>query len=161
MADNILPLLEPPGDFEATYYYATFPSCPRLIGRTSSGTTPWWRLQLDKDDDIVFEARFWGPSAGLAEASSFGPVGPHKIRECWERSTSHRVREALQGLDWTSIDVLRHGRSEVPPSELPIIVWVGVSPAPKDSGKDQDKSTGEEGSAQKDGGQWPKWPKHD
>ncbi|CAK7269550.1 hypothetical protein SEPCBS57363_003659 [Sporothrix epigloea] len=121
--DELLPLLEPPGDFEVWAYYWAMPSRPRLLGRTSSGAHPWWRLLEPPVDS------HWGPTANLTRATVCGPVGPHPIHACWRKSTLNRVRAALSGLPWTSIDVLRIGRTELREYERPIIVWVGVSPS--------------------------------
>lgn len=137
----ILPHLEPPSDFEVMCYYYSFASHPRLIGRTSSGTTPWWRL--DKDDEetkeLEYEANFWGRSTGLEYATAYGRVGNHHaIHQCWEETTLQKVEDALQGLDYSSIDVLRIGRTKVPPSEHPVIVWVGVNPVLKNFDERED-----------------------
>ncbi|CAK7563954.1 MAG: hypothetical protein SEPTF4163_001836 [Sporothrix epigloea] len=121
--DAVLPLLEPPGDFEVWAYYWAFPSRPRLLGRTSSGITPWWRLTEPPKDP------FWGPTSNLESASICGPVGPHAIHACWRVSTLSRVRAALVGLPWTSIDVMRIGRASLKEHERPVIVWIGVSPS--------------------------------
>ncbi|CAK7270898.1 hypothetical protein SEPCBS57363_004340 [Sporothrix epigloea] len=117
----LLPLLEPPGGFEACGYYWGFPSNPRLLGRTSSGTTPWWRLSEVPDDPRS------SPFSNLKGESVCGPVGPHAIHACWRVSTLNRVRKALSGLPWSSIDVLRIGRAKLKEHERPVIVWVGVS----------------------------------
>ncbi|CAK7234288.1 hypothetical protein SCUCBS95973_008884 [Sporothrix curviconia] len=121
----VLPLLEPPSEFEAKAYYWSFPSQPRLLGRTSSGTTPWWRLSQPENDDTIQ----FGPYAGLETATMCGPVGTHAIHACWWSSTLPRVRTALASIPWTSIDVLRIGRTEVRKRDRPVIVWVGVSPS--------------------------------
>ncbi|CAK7241478.1 MAG: hypothetical protein STHCBS139747_002940 [Sporothrix thermara] len=121
--EEVLPLLEPPGEFEANAYYWSFPSRPRLIGRTSAGTTPWWRLSEKPADYSVF----WGEYSGLDTATMCGPVGRHRIHACWQAKTLNRVCAALEGLSWTSIDVMRIGRTELQECQRPIIVWVGVS----------------------------------
>ncbi|CAK7563974.1 MAG: hypothetical protein SEPTF4163_001856 [Sporothrix epigloea] len=119
--DQVLPLLEPPGEFEVWAYYWAMPSRPHLLGRTTSGAHPWWRLVEPPVDS------HWGPTANLDRATVCGPVGPHPIHTCWRKSTLNRVRTALSGLPWTSIDVLRIGRTELREYERPVIVWVGVS----------------------------------
>ncbi|CAK7269554.1 hypothetical protein SEPCBS57363_003661 [Sporothrix epigloea] len=121
--DAVLPLLEPPGDFEVWAYYWAFPSRPRLLGRTSSGVTPWWRLTEPPKNP------FYGPTSNLESATTCGPVGPHAIHACWRVSTLSRVRAALIGLPWTSIDVMRIGRAALQEHQRPVIVWVGVSPS--------------------------------
>ncbi|CAK7270897.1 hypothetical protein SEPCBS57363_004339 [Sporothrix epigloea] len=124
--DALLPLLEPPGDFEAWAYYWALPSQPKLLGRTSSGTVPWWRLSEphkepyeDLDEDPISEPE---------NDSVLRPIGPHAIKECWQVSTSRRVCAALKGLPWDSVDLLRIGRASLTPRERPVVVWVGVSP---------------------------------
>ncbi|CAK7270892.1 hypothetical protein SEPCBS57363_004334 [Sporothrix epigloea] len=121
--DDLLPLLEPPGDLETKAYYWAFPSRPHLLGRTSSGTTPWWLLSEPPENP------HWGITGDLKEVTICGPVGPHAIHACWRVSTLNRVRKALHDLPWTSIDVLRIGRTKFPEHERPVIVWVGVSPS--------------------------------
>ncbi|CAK7563975.1 MAG: hypothetical protein SEPTF4163_001857 [Sporothrix epigloea] len=121
--DTLLPLLEQPGSFEAEAYYWAFPSRPRLLGRTFSGQIPWWplaRTSIDPAFDIA--AKFDG-------TTTYGPVGPHAIHACWQATTLNRVRAALSGLPWTSIDVLRIGRIKLRENERLVIVWVGVSPS--------------------------------
>ncbi|KAL1891181.1 hypothetical protein Sste5346_007814 [Sporothrix stenoceras] len=78
---SVLPLLEPPSEFEAKYYYYTLGSHPRLVGRTSSGTTPWWRLVKNDEETKVLEieAARWGPATGLDTATSYGRVDKHAI----------------------------------------------------------------------------------
>ncbi|CAK7563947.1 MAG: hypothetical protein SEPTF4163_001829 [Sporothrix epigloea] len=124
--DALLPLLEPPGDFEAWAYYWALPSQPKLLGRTSSGTIPWWRSSephkepyADLDEDPISEPE---------NDSVLRPIGSHPIKECWQVSTSQRVCAALKGLPWTSVDLLRIGRASLSPRERPVVVWVGVSP---------------------------------
>ncbi|CAK7567380.1 MAG: hypothetical protein SEPTF4163_005344 [Sporothrix epigloea] len=121
--DALLPLLEPPGELETKAYYWAFPSRPHLLGRTTSGTAPWWRLSEPPENP------HWGPTGDLERVTAWGPVGPHAIHACWRVSTLNRVRKALAGLPWTSIDVLRIGRSKFQEYERPVIVWIGVSPS--------------------------------
>ncbi|CAK7563948.1 MAG: hypothetical protein SEPTF4163_001830 [Sporothrix epigloea] len=117
---TLLPLLEKPDFFEARAYYYDFPSRPSLLGRTSSGKIPWWRLSEEPEDPSL------SPYANLRGATVCGPVGPHAIHACWRVSTLNRVRAALDGIPWTSIDVLRYGRAKLQEHERPVIVWVGV-----------------------------------
>ncbi|ERS98516.1 hypothetical protein HMPREF1624_05300 [Sporothrix schenckii ATCC 58251] len=109
-----------PSDHEATYYYAAFPSQPRLLGRTSSATTPWF---YNEDWPPKYRYYYSGPEDALNSATAAGPVGPHQIHASWETGTRGKIINALSPIQWTSIDVLRIGRTILEENKRPVIVW--------------------------------------
>ena len=96
---------------EALSYYAGLPSCPPLIGRS---TTDWPEEPFDEK--------------GRRKLKVLGTVYGHAINDLWEQSLSRKVVERLHSLnvDWTSIDVVRIGYE----GEMfhPVILWIGVQP---------------------------------
>ncbi|KIH87724.1 hypothetical protein SPBR_08923 [Sporothrix brasiliensis 5110] len=120
-----------PSDHEATYYYAAFPSQPRLLGRTSSATTPWF---YNEDWPPKYRYYHSGPEDALNSATAAGPVGPHPIHASWETGTRGKVINALSPIPWTSIDVLRIGRTTIEENKRPVIVWVGVASQAAEAG---------------------------
>lgn len=98
MADEaVLASRAAPTTEERDGYYYGLPSRPKLVARSSTDVCSH---QYDR----------W--SIG----KNFSPVGPHPIAKPWNDSTSPLRRgiiEALKGIDWTAIDILRigYGRS--------------------------------------------------
>lgn len=123
-AETTIPVFREPSQHEATFYYASFPSSPRLLGRTSSATVPWFFSDTWPPRDKYYP---FGREEALESATASGPVGPHAIHALWETTTRQKVMEAISPLDWTSIDVLRIGRTTLAEKDRPIIVWVGVA----------------------------------
>lgn len=74
-------------------YYYGLPSRPKLVARSS---TDVWSHQYD----------------GWSVGKNFSPVGHHAIAKPWNDSTSplrRAIVQALEGIDWRAIDVLRIG----------------------------------------------------
>ncbi|KJR89275.1 uncharacterized protein SPSK_06464 [Sporothrix schenckii 1099-18] len=112
-----------PSEEEASLYYSSFPSQPRLLGRTSSATTPWfYETWPPRGHYYPF-----GRECVLYSATVSGPVSPHAIHALWESTTRQKVIGALSLIDWTSIDVLRIGRATRAQHDRPVIVSVGVA----------------------------------
>lgn len=112
-----------PTEEETSFYYASFPSRPRLLGRTSSANMPWFFLTNPLRDTYYP----FGRSVEFEAATASGPLGPHAIHASWETTTRQKVIGAIAPLDWTSIDILRMGQTTLAEHEQPVIVWVGVA----------------------------------
>ncbi|KAF4465761.1 hypothetical protein FALBO_7395 [Fusarium albosuccineum] len=78
---------------EREQYYYGLPSQPKLVARSS---TEAWSIQYD----------------GHAIGKTFSPVGRHAIAKLWNDSTTplrRAIIQAIDGIDWSTIDVLRIG----------------------------------------------------
>lgn len=98
-------MIQPP-DEESQMYYFSFPTRPRLLGRTSSGTTPWF-FNTWPEPNAHYP---WGRDSYLPGATAAGPVGNHAIRSKWENGTAAKIVQAIQPLDRTIVNVMRIGR---------------------------------------------------
>ncbi|KAH7171509.1 hypothetical protein EDB81DRAFT_837954 [Dactylonectria macrodidyma] len=93
MADEAVFAHTAPTAEERDGYYYGLPSRPKLVARSS---TDVWSHQHD----------------GWSIGKNFGPVGHHAIAKPWNDSTSSLRRaivQALEGIDWSTIDILRIG----------------------------------------------------
>ncbi|KAK7409259.1 hypothetical protein QQX98_008569 [Neonectria punicea] len=83
----------PPSDEEQWQYYHGLPSRPKLVARSS--LDPWQ------------PQRGWWPTCKM-----LSPVGKHIIADLWNESNGPLRRDiiqALEGVKWTAIDILRIG----------------------------------------------------
>lgn len=111
---EVLPLLVPPTEEEATRFYSAFPSRPRLIGRTSSGIDPWVSRLLNPGEPYPeYQHRL------------MSPLGEHKIRLVWD-DVEPRIIAAIDRLPWTSVDIWRISKNDERPQQRPVVVWVGI-----------------------------------
>ncbi|KAL1896513.1 hypothetical protein Sste5346_004547 [Sporothrix stenoceras] len=113
---TVLPLLTPPADEEAEAYYITFPSRPRLMGRTSSGTDPFEFKILKNGLNPEFQYMV------------MSDIGNHKIKKVWN-DVEPLVLDSLESLPWASVYILRIGKNNVVPELHPVVVWVGIETA--------------------------------
>lgn len=116
--DEILPLLEPPSEEEAVGFYHGLISKPRLVGRASSGVEIW-------EDHEHLAARLAPDPYIIRPRKELSSIGNHPIRLCWG-AVQPQILQAISGLPWTSIDVIRIGFEGSPRTEKPVVVWVGV-----------------------------------
>ncbi|EMT67534.1 hypothetical protein FOC4_g10005632 [Fusarium odoratissimum] len=83
----------PPGRKESCGYYTGLPDCPTLVGRS---TTVY--------DNEVYE-------------KLLDPVEKHAVVPLWNDSAGplrRKILEAVKGVDWNAIDILRCGRPVIP-----------------------------------------------
>ncbi|KAF4467626.1 hypothetical protein FALBO_5494 [Fusarium albosuccineum] len=109
---------------ERDHYYDGLPSRPRLLAR--SGATAWSR------------PRSWD-SGYRYEKKRLDHVGRHPVVEEWNNSCGpgslrHLVLDALHGLDWTAVDILRVGYPDAD-GVLPIVLMISVRPGEVDLGQ--------------------------
>ncbi|KAJ3486163.1 hypothetical protein NLI96_g4440 [Meripilus lineatus] len=99
-----------PDPLEARYYYWGLPSTPFLLVR-SAIKTKW-------------EKQYGGEAA--PKVKEIRPFEPHAIQKVWEGKLALEIIRILdsQGIEWTSIDVVRFGWSKEIPSFLTL--WIGI-----------------------------------
>ena len=109
----------PPSEEESRWYYFGLPSEPRLIARTGTDT---WNAQFD----------------GIhRRAKEISNIGTHSITTSSGEDLRTLLIEALEGLEWSSVDFIRivlelmraqtiHDSTQ--PQRSPVILWVGVEP---------------------------------
>ncbi|KAH7310567.1 hypothetical protein B0I35DRAFT_481871 [Stachybotrys elegans] len=110
----------PPSDKEAEHYYDGLPSRPRLVARSSQ--TPWERK------DTTYRKQLF-------------PVDDGRLASLWNQprtpgTLKFDLINSLDGLEWSSIDLLRIGFPRRPDEGRPTVVLVTVRPG---------STTGEDG----------------
>ncbi|KAJ3478204.1 hypothetical protein NLI96_g9922 [Meripilus lineatus] len=111
---------------EARYYYYGIPSTPPLLVRSSI--------------NAIWEQQYGGEAA--PKIKEIRPFESHAIQDIWEGNLALRIIAILDsnGVQWTSIDVVRFGwRNE---SRSFPTLWIGVKePVGFDSMGDEEKQT--------------------
>ena len=95
-----------PTEDEITGYYFGLRSSPRLVARTS---LPAWEPHSEM---------LWRVQKELSN------VGIHPIVDLYDEAMRGQIVEALDGLHWSCVDVLRIGHENQ--KERPLILWIGV-----------------------------------
>ncbi|KAH7153493.1 hypothetical protein EDB81DRAFT_758438 [Dactylonectria macrodidyma] len=123
----------PPSIEEQQYYYYGLPSKSKLVARSSSD--PWafrdnWSTPTADTKEVEAKRK-----AKMPIEKALGVVGPHIIADLWNVSTGPlriEILQALSGVKWTAIDILRIGYVKIPNSdekpEQPITLLISVEP---------------------------------
>ncbi|RBA18073.1 hypothetical protein FPRO05_11091 [Fusarium proliferatum] len=103
-----------PGPDETNHYYYGLPSRPRLVARTNFADE-WKNIK----------------GVEYAPKKVLGTVGRHPIAGLWNDSTGllrRSIIEALIGLDWSAIDILRVGSETDELKTCPVVFFISVRP---------------------------------
>ncbi len=122
--DEDAALPDPPSAEEQNRYYIGLPSKPRLVARSS---TARWAACPDPEYLNHIDSGF-----GYAFPKLLLNVGPHPLTEIWdqqENAVQEAVVEALAGLKWNTVDVLRIGYAYQYPKleHFPVTLMVSVA----------------------------------
>ncbi|KAF5642329.1 hypothetical protein F52700_3177 [Fusarium sp. NRRL 52700] len=103
-----------PGPDEISHYYYGLPSRPRLVARTN-------------------HADVWKNIKGVeyAQTKVLGNVGSHPITILWNDSSGPlrcSIIEALAGINWSAIDILRVGYEADELKTCPVVFFISVRP---------------------------------
>nr|GAT59150.1 predicted protein [Mycena chlorophos] len=101
-------------DVEARNRYRGFPSQPLCIARSNISTRPWSLNGLNEASLMTL----WLPDPGCTNLSP----------EIWHKELAKIVERTLSenNVSWTSVDLVRIGRSDDGETAAQTIVWVGV-----------------------------------
>ncbi|CAK7203037.1 hypothetical protein SEUCBS139899_005766 [Sporothrix eucalyptigena] len=128
--DGVLPLLEPPGEFEGRDCYLSFPSRLRLL--SPAGSRPGGACRRPS---LTLSWRPNGLNGARRLASPRQPCASrleHAIYDCCERSNKDKIVAVLgnapHNFRWMSVDVMRPGCTKTPEDQHPVVMYVESSP---------------------------------